>query len=257
MKLRNRILACLLASLTALAGLVSAVASAQTGDAAPAKGQKNYATFVIYRDASGEIACRVATAEERRRIMDARDGDLHLIYRGAPRTRTPAGVVESESYSTSSEGYSTSDVSSGKDGGISTSAATTSLPALLPSAGLHIFLHGTSQLEQNQAAKNAFIVAANRWESLISNPINVVIDVDFGTTYFGTAYGDPNILGQTGSRQNSTSFSTLRQRLIANSPTSAELNLYNALPASTVPVEGGGSVSSAVLTRANARALGL
>jgi hypothetical protein len=249
-KFRNRILACLLASLTALAGLVSSVASAQTGDA-PTVVKGNLATFVVYRNASGEIACRVATAEERRRIMEARDGDgLHLIYRGAPRTRTPMGVVDT--YSTGND-YSTG------DGTSSTSAATSSgsLPALLPSAGLHIYLHGTEQLEQNQAAKNAFIVAANRWEALISNPINVVIDVDYGPKWFGQDYPNADIIGQTSSRQNSTSFSNLRQRLIANSPTSTELNLYNALPASNVPVEGGTTSSSVVVTRANARALGL
>ena len=249
MKLRNRIVVCLLACVTALAGLASAVASAQT-DAAPAAVKGNRATFVIYRNAAGEITCREATPEESRRILDARPADgLHPIYRGAPRTRTASGIVEN---------YSTGDDYS-KGGATSTSAATSSgaLPALLPSAGLHIFLHGTTQLEQNQAAKNAFIVAANRWEALVSNPINVVIDVDYGPNYFGSPYGDTHILGQTGSRQNSTSFSTFRQRLIANSPTSAELNLYNALPASTLPLEGGGTASSVVVTRANARALGL
>jgi hypothetical protein len=241
---------CLLACVTALAGLVSAVASAQT-NAAPAVVKGNRATFVIYRNAAGDIACREATPEESRRILDARPGDgLHPIYRGAPRTRTAAGIVEN--YSTGND-YSTG------NGTSSTSAATSSgsLPALLPSAGLHIYLHGTAQLEQNQAAKNAFIVAANRWESLISNPINVVIDVDYGTQFFGEDYPSDDILGQTGSRQNSTSFSNLRQRLISNSPNSVELDLYNALPASTLPVEGGATSSSVVLTRANARALGI
>ncbi|HVF42473.1 MAG TPA: NF038122 family metalloprotease [Pyrinomonadaceae bacterium] len=254
MKFRNGILACLLASLAAAAGLVPVTAGAQGGDA-PAEVRKgNLATFVIYRNAAGEVACRVATAAEHRRIVDSRGGGgLRLIYRGAPRTRTPAGIVESDTVG--SHG-STGDNKS------STSAATSTstMPALLPSAGLHIFLHGTQQLEQNQAAKNAFIAAANRWESLISTPINVVIDVDFGPKFFGEAYDDTAILGQTGSRQSSTSFSNLRQRLISNSPTAAELQLYNALPASTVPVElsgGNSTLSGVALTRANARAVGL
>jgi hypothetical protein len=254
-KFRNGILTCLLASLTALAGLVSVVASAQTEDApAVVKGKETLATFVVYRNAAGEVTCREATPAERQRIMDARPGDgLHVIYKGAPRTRTAAGIVEE--YPTGND-YSSGDDTS------STSAATTgsTLAALQPSAGLHIFLHGTAQLEANQDAKNAFIVAANRWEALISTPINVVIDVDYGTTFFGTPYGDPNILGQTGSRDLASSYSTVRQKLIAKSPSAAEAQLYNALPATAVPVELNStttSTSTIVMTRANARALDL
>jgi hypothetical protein len=256
-KFRNRILACLLASAAAFAGLVSAVANAQT-DAAPAvvKGKGTLATFVVYRNAAGEAACRVATAAEHRRIMEASPGDgLHFIYKGAPRTRKPGGIVES-----STVGDYRSTVGANSSTSSTSSATTTTTQALLPSAGLHIFLHGTSQLEQNQAAKDAFIVAANRWEALISTPINVVIDVDYGPTWFGEPYGDTHILGQTASRQISTAFSNVRQRLIANSPTGAELALYNALPSSTVPVEGdsgaSATASNVVMTRANARALG-
>ncbi|HYY97618.1 MAG TPA: NF038122 family metalloprotease, partial [Pyrinomonadaceae bacterium] len=253
MKLRNRILACALACMTALAGLASAVASAQTEDApAFAKGKETRATFVVYRNAAGEVTCRVATAAERRRIIEARPADgLHLIYGGAPTTRRPGGLSEDTSVP---DGYSTKSTATNA----ATSAGT--LPALLPSAGLHIFLHGTTQLEQNPDAKNAFIVAANRWEALVSNPVNVVIDVDYGTQFFGQDYPSADILGQTGSRQVSTTFGNLRQRLVNNAPTSAELQLYNALPASTVPVETGGAnttVSSVLMTKANARALGL
>src|SRR6266566_3622891 len=62
------------------------------------------------------------------------------------------------------------------------------LPNIQPSAGLRIILHGTSQLNQNAIARNAFIVAANRWEAIISTPVTVVLDVDFGTTFFGTPF---------------------------------------------------------------------
>lgn len=248
MKFRNGILACLLASLAALAGIVPATAGAQTGDAPTKVRKDSFATFVIYRNAAGEVDCRVATPAEHRRIMNARgDGDGgHFIYKGAPRTRTPSGMVEEDTLGV----YN------------STRAATSSgvLAALLPSAGLHIFLHGTQQLEQNQAAKNAFIVAANRWEALISNPINIVIDVDFGPNYFGTPYGDTQILGQTSARQLLTSIATLKQRLINNSPTAPELQLYNALPSSSVPVElpnASSTLSNVSMTRANARAIGL
>ena len=132
--------------------------------------------------------------------------------------------------------------------------------ALQVSAGLRIVLHGTSQLEQNQTAKNAFIVAANRWEAIISTPITVVIDVDFGPTFFGTPYSDPSILGATGLSAVTGPYSDLRQRLINGASTIVEQQLYNALPATAVPVDFNGisnNVASAELSVPNARALGI
>src|SRR3954469_16427023 len=41
--------------------------------------------------------------------------------------------------------------------------------------GLTIVLRGTSQLEQNQAAKAAYMRAAETWEALIRTPITVII----------------------------------------------------------------------------------
>jgi N-acetylneuraminic acid mutarotase len=131
--------------------------------------------------------------------------------------------------------------------------------ALQVSAGLRIVLHGTSQLEQNQAAKNAFIAAANRWEAIISTPITVVIDVDFGTTFFGQPY-DPSVIGATGVSVVTDPYSDLRQRLINGASTSIEQQLYNALPATAVPVDFNGTSSnttSAELSVPNARALGI
>src|SRR6185295_16585047 len=112
-------------------------------------------TFVNFQNKSGETTCRLATAEERRMVA-ARNGGgpARVIYSGAPRRgELPYGMEV---------------WSSDETRGLSLSV----------SAGLRIVLHGTSQLEQNQTAKNAFIVAANRWEAIISTPITVVIDVD-------------------------------------------------------------------------------
>ncbi|HEU5130926.1 MAG TPA: NF038122 family metalloprotease, partial [Pyrinomonadaceae bacterium] len=135
-----------------------------------------------------------------------------------------------------------------------------SLLALQPSAGLRIVLHGTTQLEQNQQAKNAFIIAANRWEAVIANPITVVIDVDFGPTFFGQPYGNADILGQTGTASAIGPYSDLRQRLINGASTNAETQLYNALPATQVPIETDGVVTNVTnvrVVRPNARALGI
>ena len=98
--------------------------------------------FVAVQNERGEIACRPATAEERR-VSAARNGGgpTRVIYSGAPRRKDmPYGSQ-----------LWTSDEAAGL--------------ALQVSAGLRIVLHGTSQLEQNQTAKNEFIVAANRWGS--------------------------------------------------------------------------------------------
>ncbi len=54
--------------------------------------------------------------------------------------------------------------------------------------GLKIVLRGTRQLNQFPEAKAAFLHAARAWESLIQNPITVVIDVDFGPTNFGQPF---------------------------------------------------------------------
>lgn len=128
--------------------------------------------FVVYRDADGRFACRAANKLERDRINQRPGGGpAQLIYEGAPRNGKTRPLK-------------------------STSGSTVSL---LPSAGLRIVLHGTTQLNSNQQAKDAFIVAANRWEAVIATPITIVIDVDYGPTFFGQPYDDPDILGATAS----------------------------------------------------------
>jgi N-acetylneuraminic acid mutarotase len=194
-------------------------------------------TFVVSQNERGEVACREATSEERRLAATRNGGGpMRVIYSGAPRRKDmPYG---SELW--------TSDEAAGL--------------TLQVSAGLRIVLHGTSQLEQNQTAKNAFIVAANRWEAIISTPITVVIDVDFGTTFFGQPYPDPSILGATGLSAVTGPYSDLRQRLINGGSTTAEQQLYNALPATAVPVDFNGissNVTSVELSVPNARALGI
>ncbi|HEY0431239.1 MAG TPA: hypothetical protein VGC61_05455, partial [Pyrinomonadaceae bacterium] len=66
-----------------------------------------------------------------------------------------------------------------------------------PNANLTIVLRATAQLDANPEAKAAFIAAAARWESLIKDPITVIIDVDYGTTFFGTPFSSTNVLGAT------------------------------------------------------------
>ncbi|MBA3354817.1 MAG: hypothetical protein H0U18_02530 [Pyrinomonadaceae bacterium] len=196
---------------------------------------RNEDVFVIYRDEKGESVCRSATPDEKRSLLKrGKAGPTSTIYPGGKRPW--------------------------KDEFNASAPAGTELGTpLLPSAGLRIVLHGTQQLQNNPTARDAFIVAANRWEALISTPITVVLDVDFGPTIFGEPFPNPSTLGSTSSFTRSSPLSTVRQQLINNAPRAEELQLYNALPA-TVPVELNGSTLSASqvrMTVTTARALGL
>jgi hypothetical protein len=103
-------------------------------------------------------------------------------------------------------------------------------------AGLQIILRGTPQLENFPQAKSAFLRAAQTWENIIQSPITVIIDVDFGTTRFGTPYPSPNILGSTNSQfvGGSSVYPEVRRRLIEQASGPRESELYNALPEASV-----------------------
>lgn len=234
MQLRNKLLSWFI--LVVIASAVSAV-SAKPRKLAQASREGNKSqSFVIYQNELGSTICRKSTDIEHQRIVERGGGKTTVIYPGAPlRRQMPFGTTNW-----------THDSASGL--------------VLQPSAGLRIVLHGTTQLNQNPTAKNAFIAAANHWESIISTPITVVIDVDFGATFFGTPYPDSSILGATGLDTFQGPFSDVRQRLINGASNSAEQQLYNALPLSSVPVDFNGvlsDITSASLALPNARALGL
>jgi hypothetical protein len=243
--MRRSFLASLLSLLVVFASLLPLASQAQTGGdgstPVPAKSSPASDSYVIYMDENGDATCRVATPSERLQIE-----------RVTPRVRRISPVLDTPTYSSSAAGAGTTTANS---------AATPVTDNLLPSAGLHIILRGTASLDANPAAKQAFLVAANRWEALVSTPITVVIDVDFGTTFFGCSTYGANILGQTSNPGTSTSLVNLRDRLISNAPTGAEAPVYNALPSSSVPVEfPTGTITTASnvkLSSANARALGI
>src|SRR6185369_9094390 len=106
-------------------------------------------------------------------------------------------------------------------------------------------------------AKQAFIAAAAQWEALIKDPITINIDVDFGTTFFGTPFPDSNILGQTETQLlfSPGNYPDIRQRLV-NHATGSEGTLYAALPTGSVPTDIG-SVDTVLLATPLMRALGL
>lgn len=122
--------------------------------------------------------------------------------------------------------------------------------------GLKIILRATQQLEGFPETKAAFLRAAAIWTDKIQTPITLVIDVDFGPTWFGTAYG-PQILGSTSPQDvTSDSYRAVRAQLIAGSSNEHESAIYNSLPLDTVPTDFG-NTSTIRAPSANARALGL
>jgi hypothetical protein len=130
-------------------------------------------------------------------------------------------------------------------------------PESTTATGLTIVLRATAQLEANAAAKQAFINAAAQWEALIKDPITINLDVDFGTTAFGTPFPNSNILGLTESQllYIPGNYPDIRQRLV-NRATGSEGTLYNVLPALSVPTDIG-SVDTVLLTSPLLRAFAL
>jgi hypothetical protein len=125
-------------------------------------------------------------------------------------------------------------------------------------AGLKIILRGTQQLENFPQAKNAFLKAAQTWEAVIQSAITMIIDVDYGPTRFGVPYPNPNTLGSTGSQHigNTNLYPAVRSSLVAQASNSGESQLYNALPAGTMPTDLG-STAAVFGPSAVFRALGI
>ncbi len=123
--------------------------------------------------------------------------------------------------------------------------------------GLKIILRGTPQIEQFPEAKAAFLRAARAWETLIQNPITVVIDVDFGPTAFGKPFGK-NQYGVTRFQWNfnANAYPIIRSALIRSAGSPQEAALYNALPPAQLPTDLGAATGMIYHVPAM-RALGL
>ena len=194
------------------AGLARAQTAVTSNEDDDAPQEVNQA-FVIYEAPNGDSVCRVATPDEAQEFTRDKGVPLRQINHLEDQDLEP---------------------SQSANPGSSPNAT----------AGITINLRGTPQLDANPAAKQAFINAAAKWEAIITDPITVTLDVDFGTTAFGNSFPSSNTLAQTGSTLYSYSYSTVRSRLISDAPVgSAEATLLNSLPASSLPTDIG-SISS-------------
>jgi uncharacterized protein (TIGR03437 family) len=124
--------------------------------------------------------------------------------------------------------------------------------------GLKINLRATTQLNNFPQAKAAFERAVAKWEAIIQSPITVVIDVDFGPTFFGTPYSSADIIGQTDSQLLliPSQYTSFRGVLAANSSNQQQTAVYNALPLLSLPTDLGNTTNNSA-TSANLRALGV
>jgi hypothetical protein len=123
--------------------------------------------------------------------------------------------------------------------------------------GLKIVLRATAQLERFPAAKAAFLRSAAVWEAKIQSPLTIIIDVDFGPTFFGQAWPQFS-LGSSNAQElvSANVYETARARLIAAATDAQQLAIYNALPSGSIPTDLG-ATTTMTGPSANARALGL
>ena len=176
--------------------------------------------FVI-STSNGKVLCRQATTSEMQSIFN-------------PDTRTSRHIISPIRQSSSS-----------------------GLKGVQGKTGLQIILRGTDQLETFPFQKATFLRAAARWESLIKSPITIVIDVDFGPTFFGTTF-QQHVPGATDPQMimNANSYPAVRAQLVASARNTGQALLANALPSGSVPTDIG-PTANVTATSANLRALGL
>ena len=175
--------------------------------------------FVFYQGKNGEFSCREATSEEARKLEQIRPQGLRAI------THQDEPWLKGENITGENVDH------------------------------LTIILRATAQLDQNAAAKAAFIRAAQMWEAQIKSPVTVYIDVDFGSKNFGFDW-EPGVIGATGGVTVTASYDSVRTQLIAGASKASETTLYNSLPTTILPTNRGGANSIAV-SQAIARAIGL
>ncbi len=179
--------------------------------------------FLVYQGANGDTVCRDATKDETRALRaGASDFGLRQINHLKNQQSAAAGANTVES-----------------------------------ATGLTIVLQATAQLDANPQAKAAFIAAAAKWEALIKDPITIIIDVDFGTSFFGQPFADANVLGATSTQQLSFdhNYTDVRNRLVNHASSPQEFTLYSALPTTSVPTDIG-STDTVVVASPLLRALG-
>jgi hypothetical protein len=187
--------------------------------------------FILYQDTAGNVACRAATLAEASEL-DKGDTSIQGLQQ--------INHLQSDRYAHR------------------TSRARTSA---LSGTNLTIILRATAQLDGNTAAKNAFIRAAQNWETIIFSPITIYIDVDFGpNNSFNNNQPFPaGVLGSTSTIDSFYPYSLVRANLVAEANgegNATKQAIFNALPSTSVPTDLG-NAGTIDVNSSIARAIGL
>jgi hypothetical protein len=202
----------------ALAAIIFLSPLSLTVSAAPNDPTPDSDYFLIYETAGGS-ACRIANAFERSQLERIRPRDLRQINHLGEVNK---GALSAED-----------------------------LPQHLT-----INLRATPNLEANAPAKAAFLRAVAAWEAVVTSPVTIYLDADFGPNNFGQPWGT-GVLGATSSPSlSNVNYTVVRNALIGGANTPAKLAVYNALPAAAVPTDTG-SFSNISVSSSIARAIGL
>ena len=179
--------------------------------------------FLVYADGNGDTVCRAANALERTELEKLNPKNLRQINH----------------------------LDGDKSLGL-TAEADNDLPQHLT-----IILRATTNLENNAAAKAAFIRAAANWENIINSPVTIYIDADFGPDNFGATWPS-GVLGSTSAPSGTYSYSLVRGNLLAGANSPDKSAVYNALPGSSIPIDSGsGSSTNVSVSNSIGRAIGL
>lgn len=141
---------------------------------------------------------------------------------------------------------------------IFSSSSTTSNAFINPhvnATGLTILLRPSTQMDAFPAAKAAFVRAADTWESYLTSPITIIVDVDFGPKRFGQPYLDAAILGSTDPSSTVITYPLALLGLRSSATRQYEADLYAQLPVGTLSTDLG-VTGLIVAPRSELRALG-
>ena len=187
---RARVTLALALAILILLPSLSLTVSAQTPTGGSKTPDRDY--FTVYASPDGDTICRAANALER--------SELEKIN---PKNLRQVNHVGDKSVGLNVE-------------------ANNDLPQHLT-----IILRATTNLENNAAAKAAFIRAAANWENVVTSPVTIYIDADFGPDNFGSPWPS-GVLGSTSAPSGTYSYSTVQQNLLAGANTPDKTALYSA-----------------------------
>lgn len=111
-------------------------------------------------------------------------------------------------------------------------------PRVAASAGLHVVLRGTANLDTHPEAREAIFRAVDRWESVIRSAVTVVIDIDYGPNAFGAPWPE-GVAGLARPQFARRAWGTVRGALAAGADTPAQQALAAALPPGPIPTDVG------------------